>query len=290
MIDIVLMQHFLNAVPSNCRLVLVGDSDQLPAVGAGSVLKDILRSQTVPYVKLEVIFRQLEESLIVKNAHAINAGRKPNNLKGRDFVFLPINDEEEVANKIIELAQLEIKENCSMLDVQVLAPMHRQVCGVSNLNKLLQENFNPASADKAEYVTTLQTLRAGDKVMQIKNNYEKNVFNGDIGFISYIDVDRIIVEFSGRDVTYLPKEYGELTLAYAMSVHKSQGSEYKVVILPLVRSHFIMLQRNLLYTAITRAKEKVILIGDEKALYTAISNNRMQKRYTLLAERLTHQL
>lgn len=289
MVDIVLMQHLLNAVPKGCRIILVGDVDQLPAVGPGSVLKDILRSQAVASLRLDEVFRQAQESMIIYNAHAINSGRMPDYNSSADFSFLEIEDDEKTAQKIVSLCCKELPAAGFdiLTDIQVLSPMHRLVCGVKNLNKLLQEALNPASPLKKEYKMPAQTLRIGDKVMQTRNNYEKNVFNGDIGYITEITAQKIIVTFNEGKVDYVPAEINQLMLAYAMSVHKSQGSEYRVIILPLTRGHFIMLQRNLLYTAVTRAKERVILLGSKKALYTAIQNNRTQKRYTLLAERLT---
>ena len=292
MVDIVLMQHFLNAVPDGCRVVLVGDVDQLPAVGPGAVLKDILRSEAINSVKLDEIFRQTQESMIIYNAHAINAGRMPDCSSSDDFLFHEITNEEEAAAAIVKLCKekLPLSGYNPLIDVQILSPMHRLPCGVSNLNKLLQAALNPPTRYKQEYKTPMNIFRVGDKVMQIKNNYEKNVFNGDIGFIRVINSEKIVIEYSDSEVDYQLAEVNQLVLAYAMSVHKSQGSEYKIVILPLTQGHFIMLQRNLLYTAVTRAKEKVILLGSKKALYTAVQNNRMQKRYTLLAERLTHKV
>jgi exodeoxyribonuclease V alpha subunit len=292
MVDIVLMQHFLNAVPTGCRIVLVGDVDQLPAVGPGAVLKDILRSQVIFSLKLDEIFRQAQESMIIHNAHAINAGRMPDCSSSKDFIFQEIENDELTAQEIVTLCKDKLPQNGynSLIDVQVLSPMHRLPCGVSNLNKLLQAALNPATRDKKEYKTAVQSFRVGDKVMQTKNNYEKNVFNGDIGFIKEITAEKIIVKYAEADVDYQLAECNQLILAYAMSVHKSQGSEYKIVILPLTAGHFIMLQRNLLYTAVTRAKEKVIILGTKKALFTAVQNNRTQKRYTLLAERLAHKI
>lgn len=292
MVDIVLMQHFLNAIPNGCRIVLVGDVDQLPAVGPGAVLKDMLRSGAVSSLRLEEIFRQAQESIIIHNAHAINAGRMPDYTSSSDFIFLEIEDDEATAAKIVSLCKNDLPAAGfdPLTDAQVLSPMHRLPCGVSNLNKLLQDALNSTSAEKSEYKTASQTFRCGDKIMQIKNNYEKNVFNGDIGFIKAITPQKITVTFGENSVDYQQAETNQLMLAYAMSVHKSQGSEYKIIILPLTNGHFIMLQRNLLYTAVTRAKEKVILLGSKKALYTAVQNNRTQKRYTLLAERLAHNI
>lgn len=292
MVDIVLMHHFLNAVPDGCRIILVGDTDQLPAVGPGSVLKDIIRSQKIPAIRLDEIFRQAQTSMIIQNAHIINAGRLPDIRKQySDFVFYELNDDTSITQKILDLCTKDFPhEGFDVLkDVQVLSPMHRFLCGVENLNLMLQEQLNPKkNQDELKYSS--QTFRVGDKVMHIRNNYQKNVFNGDIGFIQDINNEKLTVDYFDHIVTYEKNELNELTLAYASSVHKSQGSEYKVVIIPLSTSHYIMLQRNLLYTAITRAKQKVIIIGSKKALMTAIQSNRTQKRYTLLAERLAHKL
>lgn len=292
MVDIVLMHHFLNAVPDGCRIILVGDTDQLPAVGPGSVLKDIIRSQKIPAIRLDEIFRQAQTSMIIQNAHIINAGRLPDLRKQySDFVFYELNDDTSITQKILDLCTKDLPhEGFNVLkDVQVLSPMHRFLCGVENLNLMLQEQLNPKkNQDELKYSS--QTFRVGDKVMHIRNNYQKNVFNGDIGFIQDINNEKLTVDYFDHIVTYEKNELNELTLAYASSVHKSQGSEYKVVIIPLSTSHYIMLQRNLLYTAITRAKQKVIIIGSKKALMTAAQSNRTQKRYTLLAERLAHKL
>ena len=292
MVDIVLMHHFLNAVPDGCRIILVGDTDQLPAVGPGSVLKDIIRSQKVPAIRLDEIFRQAQTSMIIQNAHIINAGRLPDLRKQySDFVFYELNDDTSITQKILDLCTKDLPhEGFDVLkDVQILSPMHRFLCGVENLNLMLQEQLNPKkNQDELKYSS--QTFRVGDKVMHIRNNYQKNVFNGDIGFIQDVNNEKLTVDYFDHIVTYEKNELNELTLAYASSVHKSQGSEYKVVIIPLSTSHYIMLQRNLLYTAITRAKQKVIIIGSKKALMTAVQSNRTQKRYTLLAERLAHKL
>ncbi|MBP3231671.1 MAG: ATP-dependent RecD-like DNA helicase [Anaerovibrio sp.] len=291
MMDIVLMRHFLEAVPAGCHVILVGDVDQLPAVGPGAVLKDILRSGVIPSVCLSEVYRQSEASSIVMNAHAINAGRVPK-LSGRldsDFEFIEMENPVMVEEHIVKLCAETLPQLgfSPMEDIQVLSPMHRQSCGVENLNKRLQQALNPPAAYKPEFAGSVRCFRLGDKVMQMKNNYDKGVFNGDIGFIRELTENKICVRF-GDDLTvgYEKPELTELQLAYCMSVHKSQGSEYPVVILPLVPGHRIMLQRNLLYTAITRAKKKVILIGSKAALNTAVANNRTARRYTLLTERL----
>lgn len=293
MVDISLMHHFLNAVPNGCRLILVGDTDQLPAVGPGSVLKDIIRSGVIPSIRLNEIFRQAQTSMIIQNAHIINSGRLPDiRRQYDDFIFYEIDNDTFITEKILELCtDILPKEGYDVLtDVQILSPMHRFTCGVENLNLLLQQTLNPESPEKNEIKSGTQIFRTGDKVMHIRNNYQKNVFNGDIGFIRNITKDSVSVEYLDRNVGYTKNELNELTLSYASSVHKSQGSEYKIVIMPLSVSHYIMLQRNLLYTAITRAKEKVILLGSKKALTTAVQSNRTQKRYTLLAERLARKL
>ena len=298
MMDIVLMRHFLEAVPAGCHVILVGDVDQLPAVGPGSVLKDILRSGVVSSVCLTEVFRQSEASSIVMNAHAINAGRVPrfsnaSDNPSADFEFIELNNPEAVEYQIVNLCRdILPKQGYSPFeDIQVLSPMHRQACGVENLNKRLQAALNPPASYKPEFVSSIRSFRLGDKVMQTKNNYDKGVFNGDIGFIEEMNESSVTARF-GDDLkaVYEKAELSELQLAYCMSVHKSQGSEYPVVILPLVPGHRIMLQRNLLYTAITRAKKKVILIGTKAALNTAVANDRTRRRYTLLAERLAHSL
>ena len=282
MMDIVLMQHLLTAVLPGAHVILVGDVDQLPAVGPGSVLKDILRSGVIPSVRLTEIFRQDNRGTIVLNAHAINAGRVPSFTEA-DFSFIPAVSSGDAAARIVSLCTEFLRAGVSLMDMQVLSPMRREACGVDLLNQSLQAALNPATADKPEAVG----FRMGDKVMQTRNDYTKNVFNGDIGSIVWIDTEHLVVSFSeDLEVSYTRDEFNALTLAYAMSVHKSQGSEYDIVILPLVRAHHIMLQRNLLYTAVTRAKAGVVIVGDRAALYTAVSNDRTRRRYTLLAERL----
>ena len=295
MMDIVLMSHFLEAVPSGCHLILAGDVDQLPAVGPGSVLKDILRSGVVPRVCLTEVFRQSDDSSIVMNAHAINAGRLPKCSleEGSDFIFIEQQDPEWVEQHIVTLCRklLPARGYNVLEDVQVLSPMHRGACGVERLNQLLQEALNPAGAGNPELAHGSRIFRLGDKVMQNKNNYEKGVFNGDIGYITGLEPGCIHVQFSDdMEASYESTEFSQLQPAYCMTVHKSQGSEYPVVILPLVPGHHVMLQRNLLYTAVTRAKKLVILLGSRAALNTAVSNDRTKKRYTLLAERLSRSL
>ena len=295
MMDIVLMSHFLEAVPPGCHLILAGDVDQLPAVGPGAVLKDILRSGVVPRVCLTEVFRQSDDSSIVMNAHAINAGRLPRCSleEGSDFIFIEQQDPEWVEQHIVTLCRklLPARGYNVLEDVQVLSPMHRGACGVERLNQLLQEALNPAGAGNPELAHGSRIFRLGDKVMQNKNNYEKGVFNGDIGYITGLEPGCIHVQFSDdMEASYESTEFSQLQPAYCMTVHKSQGSEYPVVILPLVPGHHVMLQRNLLYTAVTRAKKLVILLGSRAALNTAVTNDRTKKRYTLLAERLSRSL
>lgn len=292
MMDVSLMSHFLEAVAKGCRVVLVGDVDQLPAVGPGSVLKDILRSAVIPTVRLTEVFRQAGESRIVLNAHAINRGLLPDCRVGSDFEFREIPESGEVARSIVRLCAEELPAAGfnTIRQVQVLSPMHRLDCGVENLNNLLQNALNPALNDKTEIVGGAQRFRLGDKVMQNRNNYTKNVFNGDIGLIARIDAEKTTVSYPDIEAVYEKNELSELQLAYAMSVHKSQGSEYSVVVMPLIAGHHIMLQRNLLYTAVTRAKQRVILLGTKAALHTAIVSDRTKRRYSLLAERLRREV
>lgn len=286
MMDIVLMQHLLTAVLPGTHLILVGDVDQLPAVGPGAVLQDILRSGVIPSVRLTEIFRQNNTGTIVLNAHAINSGRVPSFTEA-DFSFVPAVSSEDAAAQIVSICTRLLRAGTDLMDLQVLSPMRREACGVDLLNRSLQAALNPPAADKAEAVG----FRRGDKVMQTRNDYTKNVFNGDIGRIVQIDSEHLTIAFAeDMEVSYTRDEFGTLTLAYAMSVHKSQGSEYDIILLPLVRAHHIMLQRNLLYTAVTRAKKGVILIGDRTALFTAVSNDRTRRRYTLLAERLAEKI
>jgi exodeoxyribonuclease V alpha subunit len=293
MVDTLLMYHFIRAVPRNATLILVGDVDQLPSVGAGNVLRDIIDSGSVPTVRLNEIFRQSQESLIIVNAHKINHGEFPilTSAKGKlqDFYFIDVEEPEEACRKIIELCSEKIPATFGfdpVTDIQVLAPMHRGIIGAANLNAELQRHLN-RSTD--ELIRGGRTMKAGDKVMQIRNNYDKDVYNGDIGRIVSIDREEqeLAVDFDGRRVSYDFIELDELVLAYAVSVHKSQGSEYPAVVMPLLTQHYLMLQRNLLYTAVTRGKKLVVIIGTRKALAIAIKNDRPRLRYTRLKDRLT---
>ena len=294
MMDIMLMSAFLAAVPKGCHVILVGDVDQLPSVGPGSVLKDIIRSKQLPEVHLTEIFRQQGTSNIVINAHDINKGRVPfENMKQKDFYFREINDsrlvEDDIVHMVCDILPSRGYEDID--EIQVLSPMHRGPCGVERLNTRLQFELNPPEEGVAEWTMGDRVFREGDKVMQMRNNYEKKVFNGDIGYIQTIEKNKMKVYFGGEEfVEYEKSELIDLQLAYCISVHKSQGSEYKVVVMPLVPGHYVMLQRNLLYTAITRAKNLVILEGTKPSLITAVENDRTRMRYSLLTERLCEEL
>ena len=300
MVDILLMYHFLKAVPLGCQLVLVGDIDQLPSVGPGNVLRDIIASQAIPTVRLQTIFRQAGQSMIVVNAHRVNAGEFPYlNVKGKDFFFIEESEPLKILEKVVGLCRQRLPSAYGyhpLEDIQVLTPMRRTPIGVDNLNIELQRSLNPASPQKTEIRQGFQHFRLGDKVMQIRNNYKKQVFNGDIGRIQAIDLEErelAVVYPEGRFerlVVYDFTELDELTLAYAISVHKSQGSEYPVIVLPISTQHYIMLQRNLLYTAITRARRQVVLVGTKKAIALAVKNNQVEERHTLLEWRLRHGL
>ena len=294
MIDTVLMYHLLKAVPTAATLVLVGDIHQLPSVGPGNVLNDIMASLAVPVVTLDEIFRQSKTSQIVVNAHKINAGQIPSTLAGReadpqtDFYFIEQEDPEKVVDIILELTQKRIPRHFGfdpVDDVQVLTPMHRGSVGAANLNQKLQAVLNPGEGG---VIRGERTYRTNDKVMQIRNNYDKEVFNGDIGRITAISWDsrEISVSIDGREVVYDFGDLDELVPAYAVSVHKSQGSEYPVVIVPIVTQHYILLQRNLIYTAVTRGKKLVIIVGTRKAMAIGINNNKTLQRYTRLRRRL----
>lgn len=289
MIDILLMNNLLKAVPVGMRLVFVGDIDQLPSVGAGNVLRDIIDSQRIPVVRLVRIFRQAQKSRIVMNAHTINQGRFPDTSNGRDtdFFFMREDDPERAAETIVRLVKERLPRAYreSPDRIQVLTPMQRGVVGAANLNLLLQQALNPSgpSLGRGGY-----TYRQGDRVMQLRNNYAKEVFNGDLGYIREVDTeDRMLtVDFDGKKVEYDVTELDELTLAYATTIHKAQGSEYPIVVMPVLMTHFVMLQRNLIYTGITRAKKICVLIGAAKALAYAVRNVSVLKRNTRLKERL----
>lgn len=290
MLDMEMMYHLLNALKPQCRCILVGDADQLPSVGAGAVLHDVIASEMVPVVRLDTIFRQKEGGRIVTNAHLINNGRLPVVNEDLEFRFVEIETEADGATQISALYHSEVQETGDEFAVQVLSPMYKDPCGVDNLNQLIQERLNPPVVGKGELKGRHMIFRVGDKVMQKHNDYEKGVFNGDIGQIFAVQHDMVYVRYPEQDVKYEGAEIDEITLAYAITVHKSQGSEYHTVIMALVNSHSIMLQRNLFYTAVTRAKRKVILVGTKRAVQTAVQNQRTSRRFTLLIPRLQGEL
>ena len=290
MIDTILMHHLLKAVPVKTTFILVGDVNQLPSVGPGNVLKDIIASGKIPVVELNEIFRQAKESRIIINAHRINNGVFPliqSSGSKSDYYFIERQEPEDVLKIIVELAKERVPRYFGfdpINDIQVLTPMHRGIVGAGNLNVQLQKALNPGEDLVAR---NSSNYRVNDKVMQIKNNYDKNVFNGDIGRIKKIDsYDRTIsIDFDGRDVAYEFQDLDEIILAYAISVHKSQGSEYPAVVIPVLTQHYMLLQRNLIYTAITRGRELVIMVGTKKALAIGIRNDKTRKRFTYLKHR-----
>ena len=286
MLDMDMLYHLLQALSPRCRCILVGDADQLPSVGAGAVLHDIIQSDVVPVVRLNTIFRQKEGGRIVTNAHLINGGSMPVVNEDEEFRFVEIENEEQGADVVCRLFAAEVAETKDKFAVQVLSPMYKNPCGVDALNAMMQSAVNGPQQGKSEYASGTIVFRTGDKVMQKQNNYDKGVFNGDIGEIFAVQDHVVYVRYPEQDVKYEGQELDEITLAYAITVHKSQGSEYHTVIMTLVNSHAIMLQRNLLYTAVTRAKSKVILVGTKTALRTAVQNIRTSRRFTLLAQRL----
>ena len=293
MIDIMLFYNLMKAIPANMRLILVGDIDQLPSVGAGNVLRDIIDSRQIPVVRLTRIFRQAQSSRIVMNAHAINAGHFPNISNGRqtDFFFIKAEDADSIPGLIVSLVRDRLSRayGYNPKEIQVLTPMQRGNTGAGNMNIELQSALNPNgdALTRGGY-----TFRRGDKVMQIRNNYDKNVFNGDIGYITAVDTNErtLSVVYDGRVVEYDVTELDEITLAYAITIHKSQGSEFPIVVMPVTMKHYVMLQRNLIYTGITRAKKICVLVGTTKALAYAIHNQTVSKRNTRLKERLNSKL
>jgi exodeoxyribonuclease V alpha subunit len=286
------MHSFLKAVSQWTCLVLVGDVDQLPSVGPGTVLADIISSQVVPVVRLTEIFRQAEQSWIVRAAHAVNHGLVPVSAPTADgdFFFIDVQEPPAIVDRIVQMVRERIPQRLGldpMRDIQILSPMHNSELGVRNLNLVLQESLNPRRG-QAELQRFGWSFRVGDRVLQTQNNYQREVFNGDLGRITSIDeAEReVMVNFDGREASYDFGELDELTLAYACTIHKSQGSEYPAVILPLHTQHFIMLQRNLLYTGITRGKRLVIVIGSRRALERAVHQADSHERCSLLRGRL----
>lgn len=290
MIDVILMYNLLKAIPEHMTLILVGDTDQLPSVGAGNVLKDVIGSGVVPVVRLTRIFRQASGSRIIMNAHRINKGEAIDMRGGKDsdFFFAEEETNEGIVDRLLRYCTKNLPEYYKadpLKDIQVLTPMQRGTVGAANLNQVLQEAMNPVGAALQRSGTH---YRIHDKVMQIRNDYDKEVFNGDIGTIVKVDLEEreLTVRFDGRDVVYDVTELDELVLAYATTIHKSQGSEYPIVVMPFSMSHFVMLQRNLLYTGVTRAKKVLVLIGEKKAVFYAIKNEKTAERNTRLAEKL----
>ena len=307
MIDIMLMYSLLKAIPTGMKLILVGDVDQLPSVGAGNVLRDLIDSDCFPVVRLTRIFRQAQTSRIIMNAHRINAGQMPDLSNGRDTDFFFVDMERQLREKglessdsgllaetaaetIVELVRHKLSRyyRTAPREIQVLTPMQRGVVGAANLNQLLQEAVNPGEDGLRR--GGIQ-YRKNDKVMQIRNNYEKEVFNGDIGFVETVDLEdrSLCVNFDGRSVNYDVTELDELVLAYATTIHKSQGSEYPVVVMPVLMSHYVMLQRNLIYTGVTRAKKGMVVVGTRKALAHAVRTMTVGKRNTLLKQRIQNE-
>lgn len=289
MIDILLMYALLRAMPDTMTLIMVGDVDQLPSVGAGNVLRDVIDSGAYPVVRLTRIFRQAAASRIITNAHRINKGQMPDLSNGRDtdFFFMERETPELAAGEIVELVKAKLPRyyKTNPASIQVLAPMQRGIVGAANLNQVLQQAVNPGESGLrrggVEY-------RVHDKVMQIRNNYDKEVFNGDIGVVASVDIEEreLVVDFDGREISYDVSELDELVLAYAVTIHKSQGSEYPIVVMPILMTHYVMLQRNLLYTGVTRAKKVLVIVGTRKAVSLTVRNVTVDKRNTLLAERI----
>jgi len=293
MIDIVLMNQLLRAIPANAALLLVGDVDQLPSVGPGSVLADIIDSGTIPVVALTEIFRQAASSKIIVNAHRINQGLMPLKMDKQeeltDFYFVPAETPEDIGDKVLQIVCERIPKRFGLdpvKDVQVLTPMNRGGLGTHSLNIELQKRLNSNTGVRISKFGS--NYGVGDKVIQTVNNYDKEVFNGDIGHIIEMDLEEseLLIEFDGRSVAYNLNELDEISLAYATSIHKSQGSEYSAVVIPLSMQHFMMLERNLLYTGVTRGKRLVVVVGQPRALHMAINNKRSQTRITALKCRL----
>jgi exodeoxyribonuclease V alpha subunit len=294
MLDLLLTNNLLKAVRPGTRLLFVGDVDQLPSVGAGDVLRDLIDSQVVPVTRLSTIFRQAAHSKIITNAHLINQGKFPDFPKGSsegDFFLFPAEDATAAADWILRIVTERIPQKFGfdpIQDIQVMAPIYRGPAGVAALNDRLQEKLNPPANSKPERRLFGTVFRLGDKVMQTQNNYDKDVYNGDIGFVRSMDVieQNLTVSFEGKPVTFDWSEADQLALAYVISVHKAQGSEFPAVVMPIVTQHYMMLQRNLLYTAITRARSLCVLSGSRRAISMAVRNNKVAHRHTALEWRL----
>jgi len=274
------------------HVLFVGDVDQLPSVGAGDVLRDLIHSGVAAVTRLTVIFRQAADSKIITNAHLINQGKFPEFSQGEgDFFLFPAEDAAAAADWILQIVTERIPHRFgfdSIREIQVLSPIYRGPAGVTALNDRLQEELNPPASNKPERRLFGTTFRLGDKVMQTQNNYDKDVYNGDLGFIQAIDLveQNLKINFDGRTVTFDWSETDQLALAYAVSVHKAQGSEFPAVVMPVVTQHYTMLQRNMLYTAITRARSLCVLSGSRRAIGMAVRNNRVAQRFTALEWRL----
>lgn len=292
MVDITLMRHLVEAIGEGTHLALIGDVDQLPSVGAGNVLRDCIESGVLPVTRLTTIYRQSDDSYIIVNAHRINQGEVPEFSKASsDFFLFAENDPAKAADWVVNLVSERIAGKFgfdSQQDIQVLTPMHRGEAGVTELNQRLQSALNPPAPRKAELRHGARIFREGDRVMQIHNDYDRQIFNGDIGCLQKIDPDgpALSVNFDGRSVEYDATQLDELLHAYAISIHKSQGSEFPVVVIPILTQHYRMLQRNLLYTAVTRARKLVVLVGSRNAIAIAVNNQRVRQRNTRLADRL----
>jgi exodeoxyribonuclease V alpha subunit len=293
MIDVPLFARLLQALPPHAHLILVGDVDQLPSVGPGTVLADIIRSGVVPVVRLAEIFRQAAQSEIITNAHRINAGEMPADGVGpeSDFFFIERDEAEVIAATVLELIKSRIPNRLglhSIRDIQVLCPMNRGSLGTRAMNALLQDALNPRRMEEPFVEKFGCQFRLRDKVIQTRNDYDKEVFNGDIGQIAKIDPDEreLLITFDGRDVAYGFNELDEVSLAYAITIHKSQGSEFPAVVIPMATQHFLLLQRNLIYTGLTRGKSFVVLVGQRKALSLAVRNSQAAERHSALCTRL----
>jgi exodeoxyribonuclease V alpha subunit len=292
MLDLLLMNHLLKAVRPGTHVLFVGDVDQLPSVGAGDVLRNMISSGIAPVTRLNSIFRQAADSKIITNAHLINQGKFPIFSKENgDFFLFPAEDATAAADWIVDIVSERIPQKFGFVavrDIQVLAPIYRGPAGVIALNERLQEKLNPPANNKLERKLYGTVFRLGDKVMQTQNNYDKDVYNGDIGFVRSIDVveQTLILDFDGRTATYDWSDADQLTLAYVVSIHKAQGSEFPVVVMPVVTQHYTMLQRNLFYTAITRARKLCVLAGSPRAISMAVRNNKVAQRFTALEWRL----
>ena len=291
MIDVPLMRALTSAVPDHAAMLLVGDVDQLPSVGPGQVLADIIASDTLPVVRLTEVFRQAAGSRVITNAHRINQGLMPELRAdpGSDFYFINAEEPETAVQRLIAVVRDRIPKRFGVdpiRDIQVLCPMNRGALGARSINIELQQALNPPGEARVERFGW--TFAAGDKVMQVENDYDREVYNGDLGVVLKIDADEseLVAEFDGREITYSFGELDELVLAYATTIHKSQGSEYPVVVIPLTTQHYTMLARNLLYTGVTRGKQLVVLVGQRKALAIAVKNGASRRRYSLLQPRL----